>query len=70
MLIRTQREGSRKIAESSGICKGLRSCPRGTGGGGSQRGVLLKGKGGAEKCLLKGVGLENLIRDQAKAAAT
>lgn len=69
MLIRTQREGSRKIAESPGICKGLRSCPRGTGGGGSQRGVLLEG-GGAEKCLLKGVGLENLIRDQAKAAAT
>lgn len=38
--------------------------------GGVREVSFSKGKGGAEKCLLKGVGLENLIRDQAKAAAT
>lgn len=38
--------------------------------GGVREVSFSKGKRGAEKCLLKGVGLENLIRDQAKAAAT
>lgn len=60
MLIRTQREGSREIAESSGICKGLRSCPGGTGVGGSQGGVLPKGKGGVVGCRVGGlVGAES-----------